>query len=292
MPVQPRLLNLSIFINEHLRDDLTLEVLAARMNLSPFHFHRKFRAYFGESLHQHIKRLRLEGSAHALLYRLSPVSAVARNSGYKTLSAFSHAFSAHFGVAPTRFREVMLMGRLAQSEAALKDRLGAHWVESLTPAQIAHCAERTISFERADLVRADQPEVAFAALDRLWDTTKNIGESIVASVDLYGILTANPFRVLLGQNAATLDTPMRSGLGETTLSAGRYAMFDLEGSAGRIADVLRAVYHFWLPRSGERARASAHYASFLPAPGHACSSWRLYVPLEGTTAAATVGAHS
>jgi len=292
MQVQPRLLNLSIYINEHLRDDLTLEVLATRMNLSPFHFHRKFRAYFGESLHQHIKRLRLESSAHALLYRLSPVSAVARNSGYKTLSAFSHAFSAHFGVAPTRFREVMLMGRLAQSEAALKDRLGVHWVETLAPTEIEHCAERAIVFERADLTRAEQPEPAFGALDRLWEATKNFGESVVASVDLYGILTANPFRVLLGQNTTALESQARSGLGETTLAAGRYAVFNLEGSPARIADVLRAVYHFWLPRSGERARASTHYASFVPAPGHQCSAWRLYVPLEETTASGAFGAHS
>ena len=151
MPVQPRLLNLSTFINEHLREDLTLEVLAQRMNLSPFHFHRKFRAYFGESLHQHIKRLRLERSAYSLLYRLTPVSTVAKNSGYKTLSAFSHAFSAHFGVAPTRFRDVMMKGRLATDTAAVRERLQSMGLAALEPARIDTVQEKSIAFLRAEI---------------------------------------------------------------------------------------------------------------------------------------------
>lgn len=289
-PVQPRLLNLSVFINEHLRDELTLEVLAARMSLSPFHFHRKFRAYFGESLHQHIKRLRLERSAHALLYRLTPVSAVARGSGYKTLSAFSHAFSAHFGVAPTRFREVMLMGRLSELEAGLRERLGSEWVDRLEPVRIETLPERPLGFLRAEMRAADDLAGACAVYEQLRQTIGQEAPVVVASTDLFGILTSSPFRIEIGALTGPeqgLNLPAGAALGNAVLPAGRYAVFNYTGSADHLVDVVRAIYHFWIPRAGERSRASTHFMTARTVAAHGQpTEWSVYVPLEEGTAAA------
>jgi len=283
--VQPRLLNLSIFINEHLSDELTLEFLAARMNLSPFHFHRKFRAYFGESLHQHVKRLRLERSAHALLYRLSPVSVVARNSGYKTLSAFSHAFSAYFGIAPTRFRQEMLSGRMAGTEGGLRDRLGSSFVDQLAPAEIVNAAELTVSFLRVDVSRADDLRGACAALDQLKKMSGQPATYVAASSDLFGLLTGAAFRIEIGREGLPQGTPMRQDLGELVLPKGRYARFDFSGVPDRLGDLVRAVHHFWLPQSGERACAQPHYVTFEASDEGQSPLWRLYVPLDDAAAA-------
>ncbi|MGA2551881.1 MAG: AraC family transcriptional regulator [Burkholderiaceae bacterium] len=291
MSVQPKLLNLSIYINEHLRDELTLEVLAARMNLSPFHFHRKFRAYFGESLHQHIKRLRLESSAHALLYQLIPVSAVAKSSGYKTLSAFSHAFSAHFGVAPTRFREVMLMGRLSGLEATLRERLGADWIEALAPARIENVPGRSCAFLRSEVKGNGELAAACATLENLQGLVGTQSETVVASVDLFGLLTEGPFRIEIGRDVADVEPAVVGQLGSLNLAAGRYAQFDYVGEAQRLADVVRAIYLFWLPHCGERVRQVAHYVTSSDALAGAGAHWRIHIPLDDGALAATP-AHS
>jgi AraC-like DNA-binding protein len=289
MSVQPKLLNLSIYINEHLRDELTLEVLASRMNLSPFHFHRKFRAYFGESLHQHIKRLRLERSAHALLYQLTPVSAVARGSGYKTLSAFSHAFSAHFGVAPTRFREVMMMGRLSGLEAGLREQLGADWIDRLAPVRVENAAERPIAFLRSELKSGTDLAPACAVLDQLHAFTGAQGDAILSSVDLFGILTDGSFRIEVGHDVVDLDGPVSAQLGSAVLPTARYAVFEFTGPAKLLVDVVRAIYHFWLPRAAERARQLAHYVTSQDAVAGADAHWQIHVPLEDPAVVAVAG---
>lgn len=291
MPVQPRLLNLSTFINEHLREDLTLEVLAQRMNLSPFHFHRKFRAYFGESLHQHIKRLRLERSAHSLLYRMTPVSTVAKNSGYKTLSAFSHAFSAHFGVAPTRFRDVMMKGRLAADTEALRKRLAAVGVERIAPTRIEVVADKTIAFLRAEVKAADAADAVCLALDE-WKSLvagtptaapEARGEMVVASVDLFGILTGSSFRLDIGRELNGTES-QRAVTGTETLARGRYAVFEFRAAPERVIDTVQAVYHLWLPEAKEAVRAQANYLTFTR-EGEREMRFALYVPLEDVAAA-------
>jgi len=289
MAVQPKLLNLSIYIDEHLRDELTLEVLSSRMNLSPFHFHRKFRAYFGESLHQHIKRLRLERSAHALLYQLTPVSAVARASGYKTLSAFSHAFSAHFGVAPTRFREVMLMGRLSGLEAGLRERLGSEWIEHLAPLSIEHRPERAIAFLRAEVKSPGDLAGACVVRDQLQALTRPGGEVILSSVDLFGILTEGTFRVEISRAEDSLDHIPVGQFGSAVLPAGRYAQFDFTGPAKHLVDVLRAIYHFWSPRAGEKTRQVAHHITCSDNLNAPDANWQIYVPLEDPALAGAAG---
>jgi AraC family transcriptional regulator len=278
--VQPRLLNLSIFINEHLSDELTLDFLAGRMNLSPFHFHRKFRAYFGESLHQHVKRLRLERSAHALLYRLSPVSVVARNSGYKTLSAFSHAFSAYFGIAPTRYRHETLASKLAGAEGGLRDRLGSAFVDQLAPAEIVQMPEMTLSFLRVDVARADDLRGACTALDQLKKLSGEPATYVAATTDLFGLLTGGAFRIEIGREGLPQNLPMRQELGESALTHGRYARFDYTGAPERLGDLMRAIHQFWLPQSAERARVLAHYLTFEVGQEPRVPVWHVYVPLE------------
>ena len=283
MPVQPRLLNLSTFINEHLREELTLEVLAQRMNLSPFHFHRKFRAYFGESLHQHIKRLRLERSAYALLYRLTPVSTVAKNSGYKTLSAFSHAFSAHFGVAPTRFREVMMKGRLAEQGSAIRDRLAGAGLERLAPTRIETLPERAMAFIRAEVKSNGSLDGVCGAITE-WNSINGSSaanensEVLISTVDLFGLLTGAGFRVDIGRETHGGDG-QRAPTGTSTLPRGRYAVFEFRAAPERIVDVLYGIYHQWLPDSGESVRAQPHYLAFNQ-DGEREPRFKLQVPLE------------
>ena len=68
-----RLLKVLVHINEHLDKDLALEQLARISHFSPFHFHRVFRAMVGESVHQHVRRLRLELAAVRLRQTTSPI---------------------------------------------------------------------------------------------------------------------------------------------------------------------------------------------------------------------------
>ncbi len=99
-----RILKVQLHIEEHLDEELVLEKLARLAHFSPYHFHRVFRAMVGETLGEHVRRLRLERAALRLSSTDRPVVEVALDAGYGTHEAFTRAFRQHFGVSPTEFR--------------------------------------------------------------------------------------------------------------------------------------------------------------------------------------------
>jgi AraC family transcriptional regulator len=82
----------------------SLEVLAEEACLSPFHFHRVFRGLTGESLAEHIRRLRLEWAAGQLRFSEKGVLTIALEAGYESHEAFTRAFSRCFGKSPSCYR--------------------------------------------------------------------------------------------------------------------------------------------------------------------------------------------
>lgn len=63
---QARILRVLTHIQEHLDEPLDLEALAQVACFSSFHFHRVFAAMTGETIADHVRRLRLERAAMEL----------------------------------------------------------------------------------------------------------------------------------------------------------------------------------------------------------------------------------
>ena len=306
MDVQPSLLNLSAYINQNLDQDLPLFTLAKRAGLSPFHFHRKFGAYFGESLHQHIKRLRLESAAYALKYGSQPVSAIARDAGYKTVSAFSHAFSGFAGESPTRYRSRGLGNSTDSARDATAIDMRPAWIGELQP--------KAFAFLRAEASgRGPQPAVG-AAIDDVLEiigaspndpsgpmtsasttaSTASDGNSpadaspsiemIAATSDAYGVAESGRFRVDVGVEVDRVPPNQVDNLGEQTLPGGRYARFDFFCGADELIDrCYRASLHALRGLSGS-ARSSLYFVRFLASPQavnrpDGARSYRFFMPL-------------
>ena len=100
-----RLLRVLSHIQKNLDAPLPLDELASVACFSPFHFHRIFKGMTGESVKQHIRRLRLERAASRLLHSDLSVTQFAYDAGYETPEAFSRAFRSAFGVSPQPYRE-------------------------------------------------------------------------------------------------------------------------------------------------------------------------------------------
>ena len=100
-----RILGVLVHIQSHLDHALDLDELARVAAFSPFHFHRIFRGMVGESVAEHIRRLRLERAAQQLKTSDLPVTQVAFNAGYETHEAFTRAFRAMFEQSPSAFRK-------------------------------------------------------------------------------------------------------------------------------------------------------------------------------------------
>ncbi len=306
MEVQPHLLNLSAYINQNLDKDLPLSTLAKRVGLSPFHFHRKFGAYFGESLHQHIKRLRLERAAYALVNGATPVRQIARDSGYKTVSAFSHAFSGFAGESPTRYR--------SQGSARTNgDALGTHpevdgpaWVGELSPQDFAFVrasgngrgAQHSIR-DALDLIasligpvpassaadgaapaQADGPEAA-QAQGRSTDGAADARFAFIAATcDLYGVSNGGRYRLDVGLDATDVPADRLGALGRQMLPGGRYARFDLRCRPGDVVERCLAAATLGLNGTRYTPRLSQYFLRFDGKQrGDVEREYRFFVPL-------------
>jgi AraC-like DNA-binding protein/DNA gyrase inhibitor GyrI len=318
MDVQPHLLSLSAYIDQNLDKDLPLFSLAKRVGLSPFHFHRKFGAYFGESLHQHIKRLRLERAAFELTYGSKPVRDIARDSGYKTVSAFSHAFSGFAGVSPTRYRSRgPARGDATQKTAETSPESTAPsirpaWIGELAPQEFAfvravgrghgHGAQASALEAMKTIIDVVEKQTAAAvgverhngqndyhaapfALDGESTADANAAgepiEFIVATTDFYGVVNAGDFRIDIGIDAARLPADREGALGMQTLPGGRYARFDFDCKPEELIGRCYRAAMYGLRGLSESSRTSAHFVRFTRRPREdgGPRSYRFFMPL-------------
>jgi len=102
---EQRTLDVLVFIQEHLDEVLPLERLARVAHYSPYHVHRIFRGLVGETVAEHIRRLRLERAAFRLMHTNQAILPMALEAGYDSHEAFTRAFGTAFGMPPSAFRE-------------------------------------------------------------------------------------------------------------------------------------------------------------------------------------------
>lgn len=96
--------NVLSYVQAHLDEPLTACQLAQVACCSEHHFHRVFRAVVGESLMDHVRRLRLEKAAFRLRSSRDPIAHIGIDAGYGSQEAFTRVFQAYFGLPPRIFR--------------------------------------------------------------------------------------------------------------------------------------------------------------------------------------------
>lgn len=100
-----RIAELAIWIRGHLREDLSVEALAARAGLGSRHFTRRFAARFQKTPAAFVEDLRLDEARRRLAARGAAVEAIATSVGFRSADAFRRAFERRFGVNPSAYRK-------------------------------------------------------------------------------------------------------------------------------------------------------------------------------------------
>lgn len=94
------------YIDKHLDQPLELKTIAAVACFSSFHFHRIFTFLIGETPIDYIQRLRVEKAACKLREPdAKPVTEIAYECGFGSVSLFSRTFRKYFDMTPSCFRK-------------------------------------------------------------------------------------------------------------------------------------------------------------------------------------------
>lgn len=101
------------YIESHLTTDLSLESLAAQVNVSPYYLTRAFNHLSGLSIMRYVRGRRLSVAARALADGAPDVLSVALEAGYGSHEAFTRAFRDQFRITPEAVRAQRHIDNLA-----------------------------------------------------------------------------------------------------------------------------------------------------------------------------------
>jgi len=93
------------YIEENLDGDLSLEAMAAEVDISPIYLARAFKAAVGQSPHRYVLSRRVERAKELLRNTELPVVDVALSSGFSSQSHLSYWFQRYVGVSPAAYRQ-------------------------------------------------------------------------------------------------------------------------------------------------------------------------------------------
>lgn len=92
------------FMLDNLDKNLSLETLARRANLSPYHFARTFKRHVGISPHDFLIDARINLAAFYLKSSDEPIKSIAFACGFSSESTFCTTFKNRLGTTPSRYR--------------------------------------------------------------------------------------------------------------------------------------------------------------------------------------------
>ncbi len=95
------------YVRQHLKEAPTISDLAKALDYSVSHMRAVFRTQLGISLGRYIRESRLSTAASLLQSTDLNISDVAKESGFKSLFAFSRAFKKAYGMAPKAYSKLV-----------------------------------------------------------------------------------------------------------------------------------------------------------------------------------------
>jgi len=251
---QERILKVLLYIQNNLYEPLSLEELADIACFSPYHFHRIFRGMVGETLAEHIRRIRLERAAQMLNYGSCSVTDLAFEAGYETVESFTRAFKARFGVVPSRF------------EKGNGNRMPTHIPGLELKGEIQMDVQiKEISPHQVVFVRHVGPyKECGKAWEKLctWAGPRGYLQPGVEFIGLcYDDPDITPAEKIRYDACITVEGDLQpeGEIGVQTIGGGLYAMTTLHGSYEKLSDLYAKLCGQWVPDNGYELRSKPSF---------------------------------
>jgi len=253
---QERMGRVLVHIQKHLDEPMPLDRLAEVASFSPWHFHRIFRGMVGESVKEHVRRLRLERAAQQLRDTDRAVVDIALEAGYEAHESFTRAFAAMFGPPPSVFRNG------AQAQRGFPPAAGPPFEVSI----------RHIPVTRVAFVRHVGPfDGAGAAWQKLmaWAGPKGL---LGPGLRMLGIVQDDPEITAPEKLRYDAALVVREGLapsgevGIQEVGPGEYAVALHIGPYDTLGETYMRMCGEWLPTSGRELASAPAVEFYLNSP--------------------------
>lgn len=240
---QERILKVMLYIQNHLDNELSLDELAQTAFFSPFHFHRIFTAYTGESIKSYVRRLRLERATRDLSFTDLSITQIAERAGYDTQQSFHRAFKETYRETPKAYRDKTVRGIADKFEGSTeKPVVEIKNVAPIPVAFIRHVGPYHETYQAWFQLISEigMPQITSPSTLKInipYDTPETTPENKLrcdACVSLEGLENFKP----------------KGKVGVQTLHGGKYAVITHRGPLELIDATYQILFGLWLPHSG------------------------------------------
>jgi len=265
-------------IDQHLDEALDLEAVAEVAHFSPFHFHRIFAAWMGETPADYLRGRRLDRAAEQLATdRGASVLGIALSVGFGSGESLARAFKTRFGCTPSAWRSEPPSTRAkrirsVQKRAAPSDGKAGQFMRKQDQVASRKDAQHDRSDQyfaeinmRVKVVDFPSTRVAFLRNVGPLGTTvgKFWGETVFPWMAANGLSDRPRYGIGLDDPMTTAPEKLRYDAcievpdgfvakppaGITVLPGGRYAVRSFKGTPATIGAAWMEVFRDWLPSS-------------------------------------------
>ena len=122
-----------LLIEKNIEQPLTIEMLAAKANMSPALFRKRFTATAGMSVHSYVMKERIERACELIDECNLPLATIAVQCGFSSQSHMTKIFRRELGATPAELRRRSDSDAAARGEATEQATLPAHGGKARTP---------------------------------------------------------------------------------------------------------------------------------------------------------------
>ncbi|MDV7103374.1 AraC family transcriptional regulator [Vibrio sp. TH_r3] len=260
-----RINDVLFYIHQDITRELPAKQLADVAAYSEQHFHRLFKQVVGESIHQYIRRTRMEYAANLLMFdSKSSVLQVANNCGFSSVSSFTRAFKATFILSPGEWRKHDY--HTADKSYLADDEIAAGYVRV-----------SQVGIPKPTIVEVEERDVAYVrhqgynrSIKRAWLVLQAWAESEGRNFSAqYGLHHSNPALVPLEKcryvACIEIDKRLtyRGVVNQLTIPSGLHAVFRLHGVYGELLPQISHILEQWLPESGFKLASTPAYVHYI-----------------------------
>jgi len=100
------------YINQHLDESLSNEILAGAVHMAPNSLARLFKQQTGQTPQDFIRKKRVENASRLLYHSEQSIKQISAECGFNDRYYFTRVFSREMGVSPARYRKNLLLNRI------------------------------------------------------------------------------------------------------------------------------------------------------------------------------------
>ncbi|MGL4106942.1 AraC family transcriptional regulator [Clostridium sp. LP20] len=232
-----------VYIEENITEDLSMNEIADRVNISPFYFQKGFGILCGYSLNEYIKRRRLALAGSEVLSTNGKIIDIAIKYGYDSPDSFTKAFTRFHGVTPSSVRKE---GAMIKSFVPLKIKFSLEGGYIMDYKIVEKDAFKVIG-----AYGKFKYDSAFMEVPSFWNEHISKGKQ-KEICGMYGInideeMSGNEFEYLIADDYSKEKEGME-GYIVKTIPKFTWAVFPCNGpSPSAIQDTNKKIFSEWLP---------------------------------------------